>query len=45
MKAPTRRCGLVARFLGEAMICEALAVRTWERFSAKVTSRTKRKTL
>ena len=38
--APARRCRLIARLRREAMTCGACPVRTWERSSAKVTSRT-----
>lgn len=39
--APARRCRLITRFRSEAMTCGAAPVRTVERSSAKVTSRTR----
>jgi hypothetical protein len=39
--APARRCRLIAVFRSVAMTCGPLPVRTWDRSSSKVTSRTR----
>src|SRR4051812_24862916 len=38
--APARRCRLITRFRSDAMTCGPEPVWTWDRSSAKVTSRT-----